>query len=138
MLQPSIWIDNIQLDEPHPIDIVQLIESLSTPGWFDIFTCGCGIAGCAAIPEGIEVTHAGGMVHWEFRRPISAGALVDPELAHWEKTSRPVSYLFGRAQMVEATRNLLATIREVVHSDPGQYKWPVYGLEITDILALNF
>jgi len=77
------------------------------------------------------------MVHWGFRRPISAGTMVDPQLAHWEKTSRPVSYIFSRAQMVKETRNLLTTIRTVVNSAPGQYQWPVYGLEITDILALS-
>jgi hypothetical protein len=55
----EIWVDGQHIDEPHPIDLLLLVQSLHESGWFEIFTCGCGVGGCAGIVDGIQVTHSG-------------------------------------------------------------------------------
>lgn len=53
-LVPEIWIDGNRLDEPHAVSVNAVLQSFARPGlrrggrdWHEIFTCGCGDAGCA-------------------------------------------------------------------------------------------
>ncbi len=137
VLWSEIWIDGQHLDEPHPIDLPLLVQSLHAPGWYEIFTCGCGIGGCAGIVEGIHVTHDAGSVRWFFRRPQSAGSLIDPALSEWEKTATPVTLTFDCAQMVNAIHVYLDAVRAVVRDDPGKFSWPVCGLSVQNMLKID-
>jgi hypothetical protein len=51
------------------VDLGQLALSLQGDGEFVIITCTCGVAGCAGLTRGIEVTHDGKNVHWVVREP---------------------------------------------------------------------
>jgi hypothetical protein len=51
------------------VDLGQLALSLQGDGEFVIVTCTCGVAGCAGLTRGIEVTHDGKNVHWVIREP---------------------------------------------------------------------
>ncbi len=137
VLFSEIWVDGQHLDEPHPIDLPLLVQSLHVPGCYEIFTCNCGVGGCAGIVEGIQVTHDAGLVCWSFRRPQSAGNLMDPALSAWEKTAKQVTLTFDRAQMVYAVQACLETVRALVGDDPGKGDWPVYGLSVQDVLKID-
>ena len=39
MLFSEIWVDGQHLDEPHPIDLPLLVQSLHVPGCYEIFPC---------------------------------------------------------------------------------------------------
>ncbi len=137
VLCSEIWVDGQHLDEPHPIDLPLLVQSLHIPACYEIFTCGCGIGGCAGIVEGIHVTHDAGLVRWFFRRPQSAGSLIDPALSEWEKTAKPVTLTFERTQMLNAVGVYLEMIRTTVANDAVKFCWPVYGLSVQDVLKMN-
>ena len=137
VLHSQIWVDGQHLDEPHAIDLPLLVQSLHVPGWYEIFTCSCGVGGCAGIVEGIEVTHDAGLVCWSFRRPQSAGDLTGSALSAWEKTATPVTLPFDRAQMSNAIHAYLETVRAVVGEDPGKFAWPVCGLSVQDMLKID-
>jgi len=47
-----ISIDDVYVDERHPIDLRELVRGCSESGRFFIFTCGCGDSGCPNIHEG--------------------------------------------------------------------------------------
>lgn len=136
-LDAEIWVDGVLLDEPHFIDLPMLVQSLHESRWFDIFTCGCGVGMCAGIVDGIQVTHRGGLVDWSFRRPQSAGNLLDPALSEWEKTAVPVSFTFDKAQMLAAIEAFLDVVRAEVGTQPERFSWPVHGFTIADLLRLD-
>lgn len=69
VLCSEIWVGRQHLDEPHRIDLPLLVQSLHESRWFDIFTSGCAVSGCAGIAEGIQgiqVTHEAGLATWSF------------------------------------------------------------------------
>ena len=133
----EIWVDGQHLDEPHPIDMLLLVQSLHESGWFEIFTCGCGVGGCAGIVEGIQVTHDAGLVTWSFRRPQSAGNLSDSAVSDWEKTADPVVFKFECRQMVEAIQNCLREISTLVDGDLSRVDWYVNGPSIQEVLNID-
>lgn len=134
----EVWIDGKHLDEPHFIDLPLLIQSLYVEGWrvTDIFTCCCGHAGCAGICDGITVIHAGELIRWEFRQPLSARGL-DPALGDWEDIAIPVHFIFSRTQMLGAISTFLDAVRHLVAGQPYRFEWPVYGLTVTDVLKID-
>lgn len=137
VLFSEIWVDGQHLDEPHPIDLPLLVQSLHVPGCYEIFTCNCGVAGCAGIVEGIEVTHDAGLVRWFFRRPQSVSTLNPPSFDAWEKTAKRITLTFDLAQMVHAVQTYLETVRALVGNDPGKGDWPVHGLSVQDVLKID-
>ena len=136
-LYSEIWVDGNHIDEPHFIDLALLVQSLHEQRWFEIFTCGCGVGGCAGIVDGIQVTHRTGLVQWSFRRPQSAGNLLDPALSEWEKTAVPVVLVFERTQMVKAIEDYLDAIRSLVRAEPSRFEWPVHGLSVSDVVKID-
>lgn len=136
-LYSEIWVDGQYLDEPHFIDLPLLVQSLHVQGWHDIFTCGCGAAGCAGIVDGIQVTHDAGLVRWSFRRPLAADNLMNPALSEWEKTAVPVVLTFDRAQMLNAIQAYLDAVRALVGEDPGRFDWPVCDLSVQRVLKID-
>ena len=136
-LHPEIWVDRQHIDEPHFIDLPLLVQSLHVQGWYEIFTCGCGVAGCAGIVEGIHVTHDAGLTRWSFRRPQSAGTLSDSALKKWQQTALPFGMTFDRAQMVKAIQDYLDAVRTLVSAQPSRFDWPVHGLSVSDVLRMD-
>lgn len=136
-LDAEIWVDGELLDEPHFIDLPQLVHSLHVAGWYEIYTCGCGVGGCAGIVEGIHVTHREGLIDWSFRRPQRAGNLLAPALSEWERTAVRVSFTFDKAQMLAAIEAFLDAVRAKVGTKPERFSWPVHGFYIADLLRLD-
>lgn len=136
-LHPEVWVDRQHIDEPHFIDLPLLVQSFHVQGWCEIFTCGCSVAGCAGIVEGIHITHDTGLIRWSFRRPQSAGTLSGSALKKWEQSAFPVEMSFDRTQMVNATQDYLDAVRVLVGAQPSRFDWPVYGLSVSDVLKMD-
>jgi hypothetical protein len=117
-LIPEIWIDGIKLDEPHPICVNAVLQSLAKPGprtwgngWHYVFTCGCGTPACADIDEGVGSVHHDESVEWVFRRP-QANRFGSDVLGfkQWCETATWHQYQFDRHQ---ATVELIRFLDEV-------------------------
>lgn len=79
--------------------------------WHDVFTCGCGMAACAGIDEGVGVVHAEHTVEWVLRRPQANLLGPDPMgYRAWCETAEWHHYRFNRQQ---ATRELTRFLDEV-------------------------
>lgn len=131
-----IWVDGAHLDEPHPIHLPLLIQSLHEPGAYDIFTCDCGEGGCAGIFEGIHVTHEGELVHWDFRRPQSAEQ-IGPDMDAWWDIATPVHLTFRRSQMMNAVQSYLGEIRAIAGDNPDAFDWPVAAISVRTIMGID-
>jgi len=94
----EIWIDSEPLREPHDICLWSLAASCCQPGNFEIFTCGCGIAGCAGIEEGVTVAHTGQRIEWSLRSPQSKDGFKDEQ--EWRERSKLLHFSFDRAQYI--------------------------------------
>ncbi len=129
-LHTGIWIDGHHLDEPHVIDFRALVRSLHAEGWHEIFTCECGDAGCAGIADGIRVTHKSGMIQWSLCRPQRSARFRSPVV-------KPVVFVFDHAQMLNAVLTYLEAVRSRVGSHPNEFAWPVYGLNVEDVLRID-
>ena len=89
------------------VDLGQLALSLQGDGEFVIVTCTCGVAGCAGLTRGIEVTHNGQNVRWVIREPGPTRSLV-----------------FEGAGYVEAVRQGLAQFEQRCIEHPGMEPVP--------------
>ena len=65
------YIDDKYVEE-YCVDYDEIAKSLKAPGIFEIFTCGCGVAGCAGIYEGVRVEHENDLIRWTFNQPYEA------------------------------------------------------------------
>lgn len=52
-------------DDPELLDLEQLQSSLNADGDFFIWTCSCGVPGCAGMFDGVRVTHGNGKTAWD-------------------------------------------------------------------------
>lgn len=115
---PQIWIDDVQLDEPHPVSVNAVLQSISKAGlhtwsrdWHFVFTCGCGEPACADIDEGVGAIQHDAAVEWVFRRP-QANKFGSDVLGFkkWCETATWHQYRFDRHQ---ATAELIRFLDEV-------------------------
>lgn len=138
-LEAEIWIDGHHLDEPHSIDLPELIFSCHKERWFGIFSCGCGKADCAGIVDGIHVTHqkSEDLIRWALRLPQSAENLLDHALSEWEKAAIQLDFAFDRAQMTNAINTFLDGVRRLVGAHPERFSYPIHGHAVQDILTLD-
>lgn len=102
----EIWIDSEEMQEPHDICLSSLVASCYSSGEFDIFTCGCGFAGCAGIEEGIRVTHKGGRIQWSLRSPQSTRGFGSEQ--QWRAKSKLLNFSFDQAQYIQEIQQELA------------------------------
>ena len=117
----EIWIDSEPLQEPHDICLWSLAASCCRPGNFEIFTCGCGIAGCAGIEEGVTVAHKGERIEWSLRSPQSKDGFKDEQ--DWPERSKLLHFSFDRAQCIDEIRP------EIYFADFSHSKKIEYGPE---------
>jgi hypothetical protein len=104
----EIWIDGEHLDEPHPIDIFELVRSLKVAGEYSIFTCGCGSAGCADI-EGVKVSVSKDTITWRLKRPLSKANFKSH--SDWPTQSKEYLFTFNRKQLTQEIK------QEIIYAD---------------------
>lgn len=104
----EIWIDGEHLDEPHPIDIFELVRSLKAAGEYSIFTCSCSSAGCADI-EGVKVSVSKDTITWRLRRPLSRVSFKSH--IEWLTESTEYVFTFDRKQFTQEIK------QEIIYAD---------------------
>ncbi len=116
----QIAVDGVAIDEGHAVSPWELVGNLYVPGASEIFTCGCGHAGCAGIHGGVLVRHAPGIIRWRYRTPMSDAHFAEPEgkdsehdnrYERWRRESQWREFSFDRAQMVGAIEAALCGVR---------------------------
>jgi hypothetical protein len=113
------FIDGV-IVEGYCIDFNEVAKSLCTPGDYEIFTCGCGVAGCAGIFEGVTVRHDGSNILWFLNQPFKA------------------EYKFSKSELISALRKfLLKAVKCKANIGPTLYQMSgaKYTLELLDDLA---
>jgi hypothetical protein len=98
-LTKTLTVDGKAFNEKFELDMEELANSCRFDGEFEILTCGCGVAGCAGIDEGIHVTHRNGNVYWKVRNPISY-----PTHKELPKNINYKEHTFDKKQYVDAIR----------------------------------
>lgn len=115
----EVWVDGVRLEPTHAVDISELARSIRpirNTYRCDIFTCGCGTAACAAILDGIQVSHQGRYVFWSFRTPL-AGAYVLRDAQQWLQNSSPSRLWFLRSQIADEIKNYFGFLSDLTGSD---------------------
>lgn len=136
--ETRLWIDygleiNGQQEYAEfPINLQQLIKSCQMDGDFAIYTCGCGIAGCAGIERGIVVTHAPDTIAWACPDPMSYR---DQSI---DASGSGVRYFqFAADQYVDAVDTGLKAIKSLAITSPSEVEFSVYGVKLDNVLALD-
>jgi hypothetical protein len=127
LVYQEIWIDGQHIEESHAVDLRQLFLSLSQAGEFFIFTCGCGIAGCASILKGVVVEHELDNVHWRFFSPVSSKNFTSKK--KWLNKAKQVEYIFDKKQMVA---NINAAFENIRTQITTRTAYSPYGFERED------
>lgn len=133
-----IVIDEVDIEPEHAVDLEALGRSLFEPGEHNVFTCGCGDAGCAYIYEGIHVIHEPGLIRWQMRRPVSfkgyAGEDFDAEFENWKLGAPYREYVFNREQMVRAYEGGMDWLR---NETPPETNYSPYGFDRPDVERID-
>lgn len=136
VITQQIWVDGIYIDEPHAVDVSELVRSLFRPGEYFFFTCGCGEPGCAGIWDGFKVRHVPGKILWHFRRPVSQP---DNDLAENDEfdqrtsVTSVVEYAFDREQFAAAMDSALKALK----SRPENSEYSPYGFDRRQLDGLD-
>jgi len=126
-----VSIDDVYVDEPHPIDLRELVRSCSESGRFFIFTCGCGDSGCANIHEGVQITRDVNIVFWRLRRPQSADGFDDRD--EWMRASEEKVYTFAWSDYVTTIKT---AVINADNSHPTDTEYSPYGFDRSDLHKL--
>ena len=134
----KILIDGVEIEPNHAVDLEALGRSLFVPGEHEIFTCGCGSAGCASIVEGVSVIHEPGVVRWRIRKPVSyrdfPGEDIGRQIDAWRAQAQYVEYVFSRDQLVREFTDGMAWLKK--ETPPGTDYSP-YGFDRSDIERID-
>lgn len=103
------------------------------PGYylFDMFTCTCGIAGCAGIHDEVHVRVQNDVVQWQFPRLEPFLAAFVP--AHFASADNALVWTFETQYYQQSLKALMDLLRnmEAEHSDIPLQLWPEDGVPNT-------
>ena len=136
----GLLIDGHPIDAP-AVNLVELYRSLRLPGEYAIFTCGCGVPGCAYIEEMVHVTHEGNQVTWQLHMPVAyvqPDSPADLELSvlfeAWQRTAEMYTFVFDRAAL---ENELASAAKWLLHETPAGTRFSPHGVEREDIEAIE-
>lgn len=104
------------------VDLYALCESARLSGTYEVFTCGCGAAGCDGL-VGIEVTHHDEVIDWTVRRPLSWHEFKKLNLSEYSYDN----FRFEKDQYLGEIRDQLGKVNNIVSSwrtDRKLCVWP--------------
>lgn len=131
----SLKINGVELHPEHSLDLTSLVKSCQWSGELYIFTCGCGEPGCAGIFQGIEVGHSHKEITWKCPNPISVSEDT-PDL--WEHGVTTFEHFaFEPEQYIDAIDSGIKQIKSLAISAPIPFEFPVHGVELEQVLALE-
>jgi len=113
ILHTLLTVDGRRLceEETDTLHLDELVGSIYGYGYFEIYTCGCGFAGCAGIWEDILVDQDGDTVLWTVPQPLQPQEDDQTEYKH---------FVFDRQQYKQAIQRGLEGARKLVNSHPGK------------------
>lgn len=112
--------DMLHLDE--------LVGSIYGQGYFEIFTCGCGIAQCAYIWEDILVDQDGGHVLWTVPQPLAP--FKDDQVSYKH-------FVFDREEYRQAIEDGLEEARKIARYHDGKISIGPHGFTVEDLFQLS-
>jgi hypothetical protein len=135
MVDYSLKINGSVFHPEHPLDLISLVKSCQWSGPLDIFTCECGGPGCAGIFQQIEVAHTYGATTWECPAPLSVS---DDMIELWiHDVTSFEHFSFAPDQYVDAINSGIKSIKSLAISSLKPIHFPVHGVELEQVLALE-
>jgi hypothetical protein len=130
ILHSLLTVDDHRLtdDETDMLHFDELIKSIYGYGYFEIYTCECGFAGCAGIWEDILVNQDGGTVLWTVPQPLKTPDEGETEYNH---------FIFDREQYRQAIQTGLDEAREIIKKHAGEISIGPDGFAKVDLLRLS-
>lgn len=135
LVEYVLEINGQAIHEEFCVDLFELAKSCQLDGEFDIFTCSCGVAGCAGIFEGITVTHSPDEITWVCPEPIAVRTGSSDDVEDHVKDSR--HFRFDPVQYLDAVNSGLREIKGLAVSASDTVDFLVRGVTLNDVLRLN-
>ncbi|WP_374972763.1 hypothetical protein [Spongiibacter marinus] len=133
-VEAQVWVDGSHMEPAHYVDVAAFASSAQSSGHYDIFTCNCGIAGCAGIYEGVTVELSDDVVRWRFLSPISIYG-EDGESGR-ENPQHPKELTFAKDEYIGAMRQFKNDLTRANKQCETGLKWPICDLT-TDVVRMN-
>lgn len=134
----SVWlcivvkIDGEPYGQAFVADVFAFAKSCQSAGEMDLFTCGCGISGCAGIFEGVRVTHTEAVIEWQCPDPLADDQDSDEEYpVAWRYFS------FDPDQYAEAVEECIGRFVSLAIMPPSATNFPVHGWKIEELVDLE-
>lgn len=124
----------------HPelsIDLMELVKSAQCGGCLDIFTCGCGISGCAGIATGIEVEHLHNAVIWRYSKPISSDGYLHLSDDEWNDMQAEMQFTFNPDQYQQCIQDWLTEVKSLAISTDKPISFSGNQFDLKSLLAIE-
>jgi hypothetical protein len=126
---PSILIEGESISSL-PIDLGELVESIEMSGEYFIYTCGCGVAECAGVYEGIVVLHSPhGKVSWFVPVPMAQS---------FDDETKVVFHRYDLGETADYRNHVLAELRRVwefAQASGTRLIAPIHGQDMGRVMA---
>lgn len=137
LISQVVLINGENLAPNHSIDMRLLAKSCQLSGEFFIVTCGCGVAGCANIEDGIRVSHFPDRIFWEVPDPISAGGISEKEYEQYCAKRKFRKYAFEPAAYLTAVQKGLRDARCKLFGEQQPVECSPYGFDPEELIDLD-
>lgn len=132
------WVDGKRLAPNAAIDLPTLLYSAHEPLGGDsyreaLFTCGCGVAGCAGLCDNVVVTHEPNHILWSCPYPINFDKTIDRSMR-----SEVLNFRFRGQEMFFQQRRLVETIRRIAHGNESRYRIPIYEEFVSELIVKGY
>lgn len=131
-LDTDVIIDGQPFGADFSVDIFAFAKSCQSAGEMDLFTCGCGVAACAGIFEGIRVSHAKSAIEWQCPSPLAGDLESDAEYpVAWQHFS------FDPEQYASAVEECIGRLITLAMMPPVTTEFPVHGCKLEELIWLE-
>ena len=136
ILAPRVTINRKRIGAGIAIDPVAFCQSVRSAGEHFIFTCGCGVPGCARIYRGVIVLHAPDSIRWFMPEPIREPMEEDPSPAAPDNRWVYREYRFRLVAYRKALADALSQALSFAESNSRPVEIGPYGFSIRKLKAL--
>ncbi len=133
----ELEVNGVLLHPEFSVDLRELTKSSQCSGEFDIFTCGCGFAGCAGIFEGIHVEHLPEAVVWDFQEPLSERGYFHFSDEKWASLRTPVRLSFDPDEYQQIIGTGIRKIKAMVVETDRPVSLGINHFGNNDLMALE-
>lgn len=131
-LNIRVRIDGEPFGQVFVADVFAFAKSCQLAGELDLFTCGCGIAGCAGIFEGIRVSHSESSIVWQCPDPLA-----DVEDSESEYPIAWRHFSFDADRYAEAVEECIGRLVFLAITPPAATNFPVHDWKLEALVDLE-